>query len=328
VRTQLGVFLEIPLIEVEVEELQPMEVRCMADEPGDAVWCREYPLARLEVFKPKAVEVQWVKTKLAGPVVGVPVEGIDSHPKAETLGLRTQGAWCNSGTERAPDVRANHLVFRECLEHFIDDSKTILCTGDIQYQRETKSKKADSQLTAATHLSKNLDHSVTARAEEHSRLLKNLNSLLRERVGNGPIVRAWDDAPKSRFRGSRAIPSGNFILENIDLLCSDKIITFEASPVSETRAVDTFDRWIAIHSMEACRDKLRLAIKLWISEVRTTNNLTLAHFVSAGGTTIAKAPIRTIAAERLICSLPNTAEDGEVHIEHGGELVPEVQGIC
>jgi hypothetical protein len=91
-RTELSIFIKIPLIEMEVEKLQPMKVRGMADKPRNAVRCGEDTFTSLKVFEAKTVEVQWMESELAGVVVSVPVEGINSQTKPEALGIRTQGA--------------------------------------------------------------------------------------------------------------------------------------------------------------------------------------------------------------------------------------------
>jgi hypothetical protein len=77
--TKLCVPIQVPLLEVEVEELNPVEVRSMPDQTSDGVRGGKDPFTCFQVFEPEAIGIQWVELQLATSVVRMAMECIDNE---------------------------------------------------------------------------------------------------------------------------------------------------------------------------------------------------------------------------------------------------------
>lgn len=63
--TELEVLLFIPLFEVQVQSLRPMELRSVSNGTRDIVGCREYALHCLKIFNTTSGLVKYVEVRLA-----------------------------------------------------------------------------------------------------------------------------------------------------------------------------------------------------------------------------------------------------------------------
>lgn len=94
VHTELCVSILIPLIEVEIEKLKPMEVGGMTNEPRGRVRTSKDAFAGFKVLDAEPCEIQRVVAELTFAVVSVAMESVDSENEV------VQGCLAGNGTCR------------------------------------------------------------------------------------------------------------------------------------------------------------------------------------------------------------------------------------
>lgn len=79
--TELMVFLLVPLAEMQVDGLKPMERSGLANCARDGVGRREHAFKCFKILEADANTIQWVVFELTKAVVHPPMKGVDEDLK-------------------------------------------------------------------------------------------------------------------------------------------------------------------------------------------------------------------------------------------------------
>ncbi len=108
--TQLEVPIAIPLIEMQIYKLEPMEMRRESDRPRHRIGRRKDPFACFQILETEDRQEQWVEAQLTKSIVRVAVERVHDELEPQLTRPVAQRAVAQRARERAGDIMSNSLI--------------------------------------------------------------------------------------------------------------------------------------------------------------------------------------------------------------------------